>query len=122
MLELIQGLPDGVVGVEAHGQITAADYEEVLIPAFSDAQAKSDDGHVRVLYVLGHDFPGITAGGALKDAELGLGRLRTWERVAIVSDAEWMRRAIHGLGWMMPGEVRVFAAEEVDSARSWVTV
>jgi hypothetical protein len=121
VLELIEGLPDGVVGVEAHGQISAADYEQVLIPAFSAAQAKSANGKVRVLYVLGHEFGGITAGGALKDAELGLGRLRTWERIAIVSDADWIRRAIHGLGWMMPGDVRVFGAEEIDAARSWVT-
>ncbi len=121
MLELIDGLPEGVVGVQAHGRVSAADYEDVLIPAFSAAQAASDDGKVRVLYVLDGDVPGITAGGALKDAQLGLGHLRSWERVAIVTDAEWIHHAIHALGWMMPGEVRAFGSDELDAARSWVT-
>ena len=38
-----------------------------------------------------------------------------------MSDAEWLRRAIHGLGWIMPGEVRIFLLDELDSARDWVT-
>ena len=121
MLELIQGLPAGVVGVEAKGEITADDYTNVLIPAFESVQRASPDGKVRILYVLGRDFPGITAGGALKDAELGLGKLRSWERVAIVSDADWLRRAIHGLGWMVPGEVQVFATKDRDTAQAWLT-
>jgi hypothetical protein len=31
VLTLIADLPEGVVGVEAHGKVTADDYEEVLI-------------------------------------------------------------------------------------------
>lgn len=120
MLELIPGLPAGTVGVEATGEITAEDYERVLTPAFARAQREAPDGKVRILYVLGHDFPGVTAGAAWKDTQLGLGHPRSWERVAVVSDAEWLRRAVHGLGWMMPGEVRVFATGEREAARAWV--
>ena len=110
-----------MVGVEAHGEITAGDYEQVFIPPLNAAQAQAADGKVRVLYVLGHDFPGITAGGAWKDAQPGLSRLRHWERVAIVSDADWMHPRIHGLGWMIPGEAKVFATDEGDAARDWVS-
>ena len=76
---------------------------------------------VRLLYVLGHDFPDYTAGAAWEDAKLGLGHLRAWERIAIVGDADWLRHAIHGLGWIMPGEVKIFGTDELDSAREWVT-
>jgi hypothetical protein len=121
MLTLIEDLPEHVVGVEAHGKVTAEDYEQVLVPAVDAARAKSGDGGVRLLYVLGHELPDYTAGAAWEDAKLGLGHLRSWERIAIVGDADWLRHAVHGFGWLMPGEVKVFALEELDSAREWVT-
>ena len=77
---------------------------------------------MRRLYVLGHEFPDYSAEAAWEDTKLGLGHLRSWERIAIVSDAEWLRRAIHGLGWIMPGEVRIFGLDELDSARDWVII
>ena len=121
MLTIISDLPPTVVGVEAHEEVTAQDYESVLVPAVEAAQQASSDGRVRVLYVLGADFPDFTARAAWEDTKLGLGHLRHWERIAVVGDAEWLGRAIHLLGWTMPGEVRVFASQDLDHAREWVT-
>jgi stage II sporulation SpoAA-like protein len=42
-------------------------------------------------------------------------------RPAIVGDADWLRHAIHGLGWLMPGEVKIFGLGELDDAKVWVT-
>jgi hypothetical protein len=119
MLTLIEDLPDGVVGVEAGGRVTAEDYEQVLIPAV-EAAREAGGGKVRLLYVLGHDFPDYTAGAAWEDTKLGIGHLGWWERIAVVSDADWLRHAIHGLGWLMPGEVKIFGVGELDRARDWV--
>jgi hypothetical protein len=121
VLTLIPDLPPGVVGVEAQGKVTAEDYEHVLVPAVEAAQAASADGRVRILYVLAHEFPDYTAGAAWEDTKLGLSRLRSWERIAIVSDADWLHHAIHGLGWMMPGGVKAFERKHIDQARAWVT-
>jgi hypothetical protein len=121
MLTLIEDLPEGVVGVEARGKVTSEDYEQVLAPAVEAARANSGGGRVRLLYVLGHEFPDYTAGAAWEDTKLGLGHLGSWERIAIVSDADWLRRAVGGLGWLMPGEVKIFGLEQLDSAREWVT-
>jgi hypothetical protein len=118
---LIPNLPAGVVGVEAREKVTADDYEKVLIPAVEAAEAAAGDGKIRMLYVLGPEFPDFTAGAAWEDTKLGLGRLRHWERIAVVGDAEWLRRAIHALSWAMPGEVRVFASDDLNEAREWVT-
>jgi SpoIIAA-like len=74
-----------------------------------------------MLYVLGQEFPDVTAGAAWEDTKLGLGRFRHWERIAVVGDADWLRRAIHALSWAMPGEVRVFATNNLDDARAWIT-
>jgi len=121
VLTAIRDLPATIVGVEAHEKVTADDYEKVLIPAVEAAAAASSDGKIRLLYVLGPEFPEFTAGASWEDTKLGLGRLRHWERIAVVGDADWLRRAIHALSWAMPGEVRVFASNEIDNARAWVT-
>jgi hypothetical protein len=110
-----------VVGVEAHDKVTAEDYEKVLIPAVQAAESASSGGKIRMLFVLGPEFPDFTAGAAWQDTKLGLGRFRHWERIAVVGDADWLRRAIHALGWAMPGEVEVFPSEKLDDARAWVT-
>jgi hypothetical protein len=46
--------------------------------------------------------------------------MRSWRRIAIVSDAEWLHRAMHALAWMIPGEARVFSTEDIHAARAWV--
>jgi hypothetical protein len=70
MLELISDLPDDVVGIRASGQVTAEDYESVLVPAIAARLARRD--RVRVLYYLGPDFTGFTSGAVWDDIKLGL--------------------------------------------------
>lgn len=85
MIELLPGLPDPIVGLLASGQMTAQDYESVVIPAIeSKLQAH---GAVRVLYQLGPAFTGFTAGAMWDDASgiylsqgVGKDRLRHGQR------------------------------------------
>ena len=121
MLTRIPGLPATVVAVEAHEKVTAEDYERVLVPAVEAAVAASSDGQVRVLYVLGREFPDFRAGAAWEGIKLAFGRLRHWERIAVVSDAVWLRRAIHAVGWAVPGEIGVYASDKLNDAHVWVT-
>ena len=121
MLALIADMPPGVVGVEARGTVTAEDYEHVLVPAVEVARGQAVDGRVSIFYVLGRDFPDFSAGAAWEDTKLGLGHLRNWRRLAIVTDAEWLHHAIHGLGWLMPREIKVFRHAQADDALAWVS-
>ena len=94
--------------------------ENVLVPAVEAAEAAAESGKVRVLYVLPEHFPHYGAAAIWQDTKLGVGKLRHWERIALVGDADWLRRSIHALGWMMPGEVKMFGTEEVAAAREWI--
>ena len=38
----------------------------------------------------------------------------------IVTDADWLRRAIHLFGGLIPGEVRLFSTAEAADARDWI--
>jgi hypothetical protein len=118
MITLLEGLPENVVGAEATGTVTDDDYENVLIPAVRES--RDAHGKVRLLYVLGEAFEGWTAGAMWQDAKLGLREPSAWEKIAVVSDRDWLRHAVGALGWMLPGEVRVFEVADLDEAKEWV--
>jgi len=119
MIEMIEGLPAPVVGVRAAGKLTKQDYEDAVIPA---VQAMLDaHDRVRLLYVLGDDFDGYSIGAMWEDTKLGVEHLRSWERIACVTDADWVDNAVKAFGWMIPGEVRAFDDDDEDEARAWIT-
>lgn len=117
MIRVLDGLPDNVLGVEAVGKVTDDDYENVLTPAVNDKLGAHDT--IRCIYVLGDEFDGWTLGGMWEDAKLGGGELRRWEKIAVVTDKDWVRHAVKGFGWMIPGQVRVFSIAELDDATAW---
>ncbi|MGD2044058.1 MAG: STAS/SEC14 domain-containing protein [Acidimicrobiia bacterium] len=119
MIELIQGLGDGVIGARAVGKVTAEDYDSTLIPAVRTALSMHDK--IRMLYLLGSEFDGYDADAALDDTRMGMQHWSDFERIAVVTDHSVYRTAIKGFGFLMPGEVRVFAVEELDAAKDWIS-
>src|SRR4051812_41163789 len=69
MIEVLDGMPEGVVGVEAVGELTADDYEKVLIPTFEAGRAAHD--HLNVVFVVGERFTGFTSGAMWDDLKWG---------------------------------------------------
>ena len=55
-------------------------------------------------------------------AELGLGikHRDVWERIAVVTDLDWLCRAFELFSWMVPGEIRLFGESEVEQAKRWL--
>jgi hypothetical protein len=119
MLEKISDLPENVLGFSAKGTVTADDYETVIIPAVEAMLSR--EGKVRFLYHLGEDFSGFEAAAMWDDTKLGLKHFSGWERVALVSDVEWVRWAVKVFGLAMPGHVRVFQNRDLAEARRWVS-
>ncbi len=119
MIEVLQGFPDNVVAWAAKGRVTKQDYEEVLIPAVERALERN--GTIRCYYELSPEFTGFDAGAAWEDAKIGIEHLTRWERVAVVTDVEWIRLATNAFRFFMPGQVRVFSAAESVEARRWIT-
>lgn len=56
------------------------------------------------------------------DAKFDFSHLLDWERIAIVTEAEWMRRAAHfyRLFGFLIGEIRSFPTAEASTARAWI--
>jgi hypothetical protein len=118
MFEPIDGFADSVVAVRGVGHVTADDYRAVLVPAVRRATAGGR--RARLLLVLGDGFEGYDPSAMLADAELGVGHIGSFERMAVVTDAEWVRRAIHVFGALIPGDVRLFGTTQDDAARDWI--
>jgi hypothetical protein len=119
VIKLLQNLPDNVVGVEPSGRVEAEDYREVRDPAVAKARETHDK--VRLLAVRGDDYEGSSLGAAWEDTKLGIGHWGAWERIAVVTDHKGIRDAIGAIGWMLPGETKVFPTAERDEATAWVT-
>ena len=119
MIESIPGLPDGVLGFNAKGAVTAKDYETIIIPAVEAQFARQKK--VSFLYHLGKEFTGFEVAAMWDDTKLGLKHFSGWEKMAVVSDVGWVRVAIEAFGLAMPGRVRVFHDNELAEARQWVS-
>lgn len=117
MLEAIEGLPDGVVGFEAVGDVQAADYEEILAPAIARLAARGD---VRLVLVLGSRFAGYSIGAVTQDAGL-VAHADRWKRTALVSDLAWVTHLATVFGWMVPGRFQRFPLAERDAAIAWAS-
>lgn len=118
MLKLLTGLPDQVLGIEAVGEVTGEDYQSVLVPAIESKV--SSHRRMRLLYVLGSDFTGFTGAAAWEDAKVGMRHFTAFERIAIVTDVDWIERMVKALGFILPGEVSVFSNKDLADARSWI--
>ena len=118
MIRMMEGLPAGVVGATAIGLVGPEDYDDVLIPAVRAATAGG--GKARMLFVLGPEFDGYSAEAALDDARMGLEHWADFERIALVTDHAAFGGAVRAFGFLMPGEVRVHAVDELDDATAWL--
>ncbi len=118
MIELLQDLPDNVVGFVASGHISASDYETVLIPAIN--ATIETHGKVRILYHLDSDFTGFSPGAMWDDMKLGVEHLTAWERVAVVTDVSWVAHATSMFRFVMPCPVQAFALSDLAKAKEWI--
>lgn len=115
---LIQGLPSDVIGIDARGLITAKDYDDVLLPLIQSKLKEHDE--LKLIFVAGSYFDGYSGGAMWDDAKLGLMYLRSFSKLALVSDVDWLRKGAKLFSPLMPADVMVFDLAELDDAKKWI--
>jgi len=118
MIRLLDGMPEGVLGFEASGRLTVDDYSQVLAPALDAASA--GPGKIRILLDFSGEFDGMAAGAVWQDLRMGVRNWNAWERIALVTDHEWMRDGLNMFSWAVPGEARAFPTKDRDAAMRWL--
>ncbi len=120
MIERIDGMPAGTVGLRASGKLGKDDYTGVLEPALREGV---ESGELRLLFVL-TDFDGLKAAAIPEDIKTGLKVWvrdhSAWKRFALVTDVEWVAKAMHMFTWLTPGEVLIRDLDGLEEARAWV--
>ena len=119
MIESLQDFPKGVVAFAGKGQITKQDYETVLIPNVKEALQQP--GKLRLYYRIGPDFSGMEAGAIWDDFKIGMEHRLRWERIAVVTDVDWIRHTIRAFAFTVPASVRLFSLNDEAQARAWIT-
>lgn len=121
MIERIEGMPTGTAGLRASGKLSREDYREVLEPVLQEAV---DSGELRLVFVL-VDFDGLDPGAWIEDVKTGLGAWvrdhSAWKRFALVTNTEWVAKAMRAFAWMAPGEVSVYRLDQLEEAKRWVS-
>jgi hypothetical protein len=118
MIEALKDFPDNTLAFACRGHVTRRDYETVLIPAVEKALQEHEK--VRLYYHIGTDFTGVDPGAVWEDFRVGAENWLRWERVAVVTDLDWIKNIMWAFGFLMPGGLRVFSTAEESKARDWI--
>ena len=121
MVERLEDMPTGTIGVRVSGKVSRDEYHELIAPVY---EALDRGEPVNYLVATADDFHGLDVGALWEDVKavgtVGLKHRSSWRRFAVVTDKDWMRNAIAAFGWISPGEIKVFDPEGLDAAKAWV--
>ena len=119
MIEALKGFPTKVPAFTCKGHVTKRDYESVLIPAVNEALQQR--GKLRLYYQIDPDFSGIDAGAVWDDFKVGMEHVLRWERIAVVTNVDWIRYTIRAFSFVIPGVAKIFRLDEQAKAREWIS-
>jgi len=117
MILILSDMPDGTIGFEAIGQVTADDYRDVIAPAL---ERRLPDLPLRLLFLLDDRFESYAPGAVIQDIKLWLEHLGDWTKVAVVTDHDWITNSVLDLSRLGSGKIRTFPPAELDAAKSWL--
>jgi hypothetical protein len=118
MLTKIHDMPAGTLGFEAVGEVEDDDVEHVLAPALRRWTA--EHGKIRLLYLVGQRLDEYEGDAVSENAKFVARHPTAFERVAVVSDEDWIRPAIKVLSVLLPGEAKSFPVRELAAAKKWL--
>lgn len=118
MLQRMRDMPAGTIGFEAIGEVEDDDWEETVEPVLRHEMA--DGRKIRLLYLLGADARDVEGDAVTADTGFRARHATSFERVAIVSDEDWMRPAVRALSALLPGKAKAFRVHDLAAAKAWL--
>ena len=118
MLRRITDMPAGTIGFEAIGEVEDDDWEDAVEPVLRREIAEGRK--VRLLYLLGPRAREVERDAMGADTEFRARHASSFERVAVVSDEDWMRPALGALSFLLPGKAKGFRVHDLAAAKAWL--
>ncbi len=119
MLRRINDMPVGTIGFEAIGEVEDDDWERSVEPVLRSEIA--DGRKVRLLYLLGAEARDVESDALKADTGFRARHATSFERVAVVSDEDWIRPALRALSVLLPGKAKGFHVRELPEAKAWLS-
>ncbi len=119
LLQRMTDMPLGTIGFEAVGEIEDDDWEQAVEPVLR--QEMAEGRQVRLLYLLGAEARGVERDAMGADTGFRARHATSFERVAVVSDEDWMRPALRALSFLLPGKAKGYRVRDLASAKAWLT-
>jgi hypothetical protein len=118
MLRRMSDLPPGTIGFEAIGEVEDDDWEDAVEPVLRQEIAAGRK--VRLLYLLGANVRDIEGDTMTADTGFRARHATSFDRVAVVSDEDWLRPAVRALSFMLPGSAKAFRVRDLQAAKAWL--
>lgn len=118
MLQRMRDMPAGTIGFEAIGEVEDDDWEEMVEPVLRHEMA--DGQKIRLLYLLGAKARDVEGDAVTADSGFRARHATSFERVAVVSDEDWMRPAVRALSALLPGKAKAFRVHDFAAAKAWL--
>jgi hypothetical protein len=118
MIEILKNFPDNVIALSCEGQVTKEDYDGILVPAILKALKRHDK--IRLFYKTSANFTGYDPGAIWEDMKIGVEHPNRWERVAVVTDVDWIVQMMKLLSFLMPCPAKLFPPSELAQANAWI--
>jgi hypothetical protein len=118
MLRQMSDMPAGTIGFEAIGEVEDDDWEHAVEPVLRREIAAG--AKLRLLYLLGPEARDVEGDAMKADTGFRARHATAFERVAVVTDEDWMKPALRALSFLMPGSARAFAVHDLSAAKAWL--
>jgi hypothetical protein len=118
MLRRMTDMPGGTIGFEAVGEVEDDDWEETVEPVLR--QEIAEGRNVRLLYLIGAGAREVEGDALSADTGFRMRHATSYERVAVVSDEDWVRPALRALSFLLPGKARGFRVRDLVEAKAWL--
>jgi hypothetical protein len=112
-------MPLGSIGFEAVGEVEDDDWEQAVEPVLRREMAEGRQ--LRLLYLLGPEARAVERDAMAADTGFRARHATSFDRVAVVSDEDWMRPALGALSFLLPGKAKGFRVRDLESAKVWLT-
>src|SRR3978361_2248857 len=119
MVVLITDLPPHVAAYKATGAISKEEYEQVVMHRIDEVAAKY--GTINFLVLLETGMENYSIGAFIDYVKVSFQHFSKWNRMAIVTDQDWVAKAYDALSYMVHGEIRSYAVKDLEAAKAWVS-
>jgi hypothetical protein len=118
MVRRMTDMPVGTIGFEAAGEVEDDDWEDTVEPVLRQEIAAGRK--LRLLYLLGPATREVEGDAVKADTAFRARHASSFDRVAVVSDEDWVRPALRALSFLLPGKAKGFPVRDLAEAKAWL--